>query len=42
MVTDLDAYEADVLIVALGADYDLAATPGLAESGNEFLLRGRG
>src|SRR6476620_802249 len=24
-------YEADVLIVALGADYDLQATPGLAE-----------
>jgi sulfide:quinone oxidoreductase len=34
--TDLDAYEADVLVVALGADYDLAATPGLAEVGNEF------
>jgi sulfide:quinone oxidoreductase len=36
VVTDLDAYEADVLVVALGADYDLAATPGLAEAGNEF------
>ena len=34
--TDLDAYEADVLVVALGADYDLAATPGLDEAGNEF------
>ena len=34
--TDLDAYDADVLVVALGADYDLAATPGLAEAGNEF------
>jgi NADH dehydrogenase, FAD-containing subunit len=34
--TDLDTYEADVLVVALGADYDLAATPGLAEAGNEF------
>jgi sulfide:quinone oxidoreductase len=34
--TDLDAYEADVLVVALGADYDVAATPGLAEAGNEF------
>jgi sulfide:quinone oxidoreductase len=34
--TDLDTYEADVLVVALGADYDLAATPGLAEVGNEF------
>lgn len=30
------AYEADVLVVALGADYDVAATPGLAEGGNEF------
>jgi sulfide:quinone oxidoreductase len=29
-------YEADVLVVALGADYDMAATPGLTEGGNEF------
>lgn len=29
-------YEADVLVVALGADYDLHATPGLIEGGNEF------
>lgn len=29
-------HEADFLVVALGADYDLAATPGLAEDGNEF------
>ena len=36
VVTDLDAYEADVLVVALGADYDLAATPGLVEAGHEF------
>ncbi len=34
--TDLDAYEADVVVVALGAGYDVAATPGLAEAGNEF------
>ena len=34
--TDLETYEADVLVVALGADYDVAATPGLAEVGNEF------
>jgi sulfide:quinone oxidoreductase len=27
--TDRGAHEADVLVVALGADYDLAATPGL-------------
>ena len=36
VTTDLDAYEADVLVVALGADYDLDATPGLTEAGNEF------
>jgi sulfide:quinone oxidoreductase len=35
-VTDLDRYDADVLVVALGADYDIAATPGLADAGNEF------
>ena len=29
-------YEADVLVIALGADYHIAATPGLAEGGNEF------
>lgn len=29
-------YDADVLVVALGADYDLTATPGLSEGGNEF------
>jgi sulfide:quinone oxidoreductase len=34
--TDLDAYEADVLVIALGADYDFDATPGLTEAGNEF------
>src|SRR4029078_31286 len=36
VVTDLDAYEADVIVVALGADYDVDAAPGLAEVGNEF------
>jgi sulfide:quinone oxidoreductase len=36
VTTDAGAYEADVLVVALGADYDLEATPGLAESGAEF------
>ena len=29
-------YDADVLVVALGADYDQGATPGLTEGGNEF------
>jgi sulfide:quinone oxidoreductase len=36
VVTDAGTHEADYLVVALGADYDLAATPGLAEAGNEF------
>ena len=36
VTTDSASYEADVLVVALGADYDLGATPGLAEGGNEF------
>ena len=36
VVTDVATYEADILVVALGADYDVAATPGLAEDGFEF------
>jgi sulfide:quinone oxidoreductase len=36
VVTDAGTHEADVLVVALGADYDLDATPGLAEVGSEF------
>ena len=35
VTTDGGTYDADFLIVALGADYDMAATPGLAEV-NEF------
>lgn len=35
-VTDAGTFDADVLVVALGADYDQAATPGLLEGGNEF------
>ena len=34
--TDGGSYDADVLVVALGADYDIAATPGLAEDGFEY------
>ena len=34
--TEAGEYEADILVVALGADYDLEATPGLAEAGTEF------
>ncbi len=36
VTTNGGTYEADILVVALGADYDLAATPGLAEGGYEF------
>jgi sulfide:quinone oxidoreductase len=36
VTTSGGTYEADVLVVALGADYDPAATPGLDEGGNEF------
>ena len=34
--TDAGTHEGDVLVVALGADYDLDATPGLADGANEF------
>jgi sulfide:quinone oxidoreductase len=36
VITQNGKYEADVLVVALGADYDINATPGLAEYGNEY------
>jgi sulfide:quinone oxidoreductase len=36
VTTQNGTYEADVLVVALGANYDMAATPGLAEGGNEY------
>jgi sulfide:quinone oxidoreductase len=36
VTTDHGTYECDVLVVALGADIDVAATPGLVEGGNEF------
>jgi sulfide:quinone oxidoreductase len=36
VTTNAGVHEADVLVVALGADYDFAATPGLLEAGNEF------
>ena len=34
--TDAGAFDADVLVVALGADLDPSATPGLVEAGHEF------
>jgi sulfide:quinone oxidoreductase len=36
VTTDAGVHEADVLVLALGADYDFEATPGLSEAGNEF------
>ncbi|HEY5075914.1 MAG TPA: FAD-dependent oxidoreductase, partial [Acidimicrobiia bacterium] len=34
--TDAGRFDSDVLVVALGADLDPAATPGLVEGGHEF------
>jgi sulfide:quinone oxidoreductase len=36
VTTDSGSYEPDFLVVALGADYDMDATPGLAEGGFEY------
>jgi sulfide:quinone oxidoreductase len=36
VTTDASEHEADYLVIALGADYDLEATPGLAEVDSEF------
>src|SRR6188508_3254912 len=33
VTTDAGTHEGDYLVIALGADYDLDATPGLAEHG---------
>jgi len=34
--TDANSYDPDFLVVAMGADYDMQATPGLAEGGSEY------
>jgi sulfide:quinone oxidoreductase len=34
--TDAGTHEADFLVVAMGADYDMAATPGFEEDGYEY------
>ena len=34
--TDVGSHDADFLVVAMGADYDMAATPGLLEGGHEY------
>jgi sulfide:quinone oxidoreductase len=36
VTTDAASYDADILVIALGADYDFAATPGFAEGGVEY------
>jgi sulfide:quinone oxidoreductase len=36
VTTNAGEYDAEVLVVALGADYDFDATPGLLEHGDEF------
>jgi len=36
VTTNHGVYEADILVIALGADYDPEATPGLTEGGHEF------
>src|SRR4051812_8619560 len=36
VTTDAGSYDADFIVVALGADYDMAATPGFEEGGHEY------
>ncbi len=36
VTTDAGEYDADILVVALGAEYDIPATPGFAEGGYEY------
>ena len=36
VTTDQGEYDADILVVALGAECDVAATPGFAEGGYEY------
>lgn len=36
VTTDQGTHDADFLVIALGADYDFDATPGLADGDNEF------
>jgi sulfide:quinone oxidoreductase len=34
--TDIGTHDADFVVVAMGADYDMAATPGFEEGGHEY------
>jgi sulfide:quinone oxidoreductase len=36
VATDAGTYDPDFLVVAMGADYDMAATPGFVEGGHEY------
>lgn len=36
VVTDKNTYDADILVIGLGADYDFGATPGFIDGGHEF------
>ena len=36
VVTDAGPFDGDIMVVALGADLDPSATPGLLEAGHEF------
>ncbi len=36
VVTDAGTYDTDVLVIALGADYDVSTTPGITLGRNEF------
>ena len=36
VTTDAGTYDADFVVVALGADYDMAATPGFEAGGHEY------
>jgi sulfide:quinone oxidoreductase len=36
VATDAGTYDADFLVVAMGADYDMTATPGFDEGGHEY------
>jgi sulfide:quinone oxidoreductase len=36
VTTDVGVHDADVLVIALGADYDFDATPGLTADANQF------
>ena len=35
-MTDAGAHDADILVIALGADYDVSSTPGITLGDNEF------